>query len=177
MMRPEFKYAFCGFLLVPLIIIVFLVASAGSAVAQDCDIFICKSAEGSGDTEFNFFGTSPLGPLDFTLIGFGEESCEFFSIPLTQSLVVFEDPTPGWQLVDIECVDEVGVNTAFLENGVQIDCVGPNLGSVRCTFFNVRSERAIPTLSQWGMIAAAGGLMLVGVWFAVRKRRARAVNS
>ena len=30
----------------------------------------------------------------------------------------------------------------------------------------------IPTLSEWGMIAAAAGLMLVGVWFAVRRRRA-----
>ncbi len=28
----------------------------------------------------------------------------------------------------------------------------------------------IPTLSEWGMIAAAAGLMLVGVFFAVRKR-------
>ena len=30
----------------------------------------------------------------------------------------------------------------------------------------------IPTLSEWGMIAAAGGLMLAGVYFAVRRRRA-----
>ena len=30
----------------------------------------------------------------------------------------------------------------------------------------------IPTLSEWGMIAAAAGLMMVGVFFAIRKRRA-----
>ncbi|MEW6144525.1 MAG: IPTL-CTERM sorting domain-containing protein [Thermodesulfobacteriota bacterium] len=32
-------------------------------------------------------------------------------------------------------------------------------------------EINIPTLSEWGMIAAAGGLGLAGVWFAVRKRK------
>ena len=32
----------------------------------------------------------------------------------------------------------------------------------------------IPTLSEWGMIAAAAGLGLVGVFFAVRRKRARA---
>ena len=31
--------------------------------------------------------------------------------------------------------------------------------------------RAIPTLSEWGMIAAAAGLVIVGVYFAVRKRK------
>lgn len=36
-------------------------------------------------------------------------------------------------------------------------------------------ERNIPTLSEWGMIAAAAGLGLVGVFFVVRKRKAQAV--
>lgn len=31
----------------------------------------------------------------------------------------------------------------------------------------------IPTLSEWGMIAAVAGLMLVGVFFAVRRRKAQ----
>lgn len=31
---------------------------------------------------------------------------------------------------------------------------------------------AIPTLSEWGMISAATGLMLVGVFFAIRRRKA-----
>ena len=30
----------------------------------------------------------------------------------------------------------------------------------------------VPTLSEWGMIAAAGGLMLVGVFFVAYRRRA-----
>jgi hypothetical protein len=176
MMRPELKYALCSFLLVPLITVVFLAASAGPAVAQDCDILICKSAEGSENTEFHFTGTSPFGPLDFTLIGGAEDSCEFFSIPLTQSLVVFEDPTPGWVLSDVECTDVVGVafGARSTPNGVELVCIGPNLGSATCTFFNVLLERPIPTLSEWGMIAAAAGLGLVAVFFALRRRKATA---
>ncbi len=126
-MRPEFKYAFCSFLLVPLITILLLAASAGPAGAQDCEIGICKSAEGSDNTDFHFTGTSPFGPLDFTLIGGGEDSCEFFSIPLTQSIVVFEDPIPGWALSDIDCANIVGVDILFPVDGVRLTCVGPNL--------------------------------------------------
>ena len=175
-MRLGFKYAFCSFLLVPLITIVFLAVSAGSAGAQDCQIEICKSAEGSGDTEFHFFGTSPFGPFDFTLLGGDEGSCEILeSIPLTQSVEVFEEPISGWQLADIGCVNNIGLALTFLDDGISLECVGPNLGSVRCTFFNVRTERTIPTLSEWGMIAAAGGLVLVGVFFALRRRKAPAV--
>jgi hypothetical protein len=37
------------------------------------------------------------------------------------------------------------------------------------------TQRPIPTLSEWGMLAAAAGLMIVGVYFAVRKRRAQVV--
>ncbi len=170
-MRHGFKYVFCSFLLVPVITVVFLAVSSGPAKAQDCDIFICKSAEGSENTEFHFTGTSPFGPLDFTLISVGEDSCEFFSIPLTQSLVVFEDPTPGWVLSDVECTDVIGVDILFPVGGVRLTCEGPNLGSARCTFFNVLLERPIPTLSQWGMISAAVGLGLVGVWFAMRRRK------
>jgi len=33
----------------------------------------------------------------------------------------------------------------------------------------------IPTLSEWGMIAAAAGLVMIGVFFAIRRRKAQAV--
>ncbi len=32
----------------------------------------------------------------------------------------------------------------------------------------------IPTLSEWGMIAVAAGFILIGVYYAVKKRRAAA---
>jgi hypothetical protein len=41
-------------------------------------------------------------------------------------------------------------------------------------FFGLE-PRNVPTLSEWGMISAVVGLGLVGVWFAVRRKKARAV--
>ncbi len=37
-----------------------------------------------------------------------------------------------------------------------------------------RADANIPALSEWGMIAAAAGLGLVGVFFAVRRKRLQA---
>jgi hypothetical protein len=169
-MRPEFKYALGVSLLIPSVWLVILIAAPSDTFAQDCDIEICKSA--SGDTEFNFIGEAPSGPLEFTLPGSGEGSCETVaSIPLTQSAEVFEEPIEGWRLVDIDCSNAEGVAVGFLDDGVILTCTGPNLGSVTCIFTNVQTD-AIPTLSEWGLVATAAGLMMVGVWFAVRRRRA-----
>jgi hypothetical protein len=41
--------------------------------------------------------------------------------------------------------------------------------------FFVPFERNVPTLSEWGMIAAAVGLGLAGVWFALKRRKAQIV--
>ncbi len=40
-----------------------------------------------------------------------------------------------------------------------------------CTIAIRMARTNIPTLSEWGMIAAATGLMIVGVYFAVRRRK------
>ncbi|MEW6144568.1 MAG: IPTL-CTERM sorting domain-containing protein [Thermodesulfobacteriota bacterium] len=61
---------------------------------------------------------------------------------------------------------------------VRVDISGPEdiaqgVDEVRFGFGQRVSN--IPTLSEWGMIAAAAGLMMVGVWFAVRRRKARTV--
>lgn len=37
-----------------------------------------------------------------------------------------------------------------------------------------RAPNPIPTLSEWGMIGAAGGLGLIGVFFALKRRKAQA---
>ncbi len=41
-------------------------------------------------------------------------------------------------------------------------------------WFGTSVERNIPTLSEWGMIAAAAGLGLIGVFYAVRRKRLQA---
>ena len=53
------------------------------------------------------------------------------------------------------------------------DDAGRSIDRVLFGFAEVE-PREIPTLSEWGMIAAAGGLMMVGVFFAVRRKRLQA---
>jgi hypothetical protein len=82
---------------------------------------------------------------------------------------IVEEPQEGWVLADVVCETENTIVTE-IENGVQIFC-SPNGGGAACTFIN-QEVGNIPTLSEWGMIAAAAGLGLIGVFFAVRRKRA-----
>jgi hypothetical protein len=68
----------------------------------------------------------------------------------------------------------LGISSSALIQNISIRNPDPNTTSLK-GLLNIRfgnAERNIPTLSEWGMIAAAAGLMLVGVFFAVRRRRA-----
>ncbi|MGH7850350.1 MAG: hypothetical protein ACREOP_08640 [Thermodesulfobacteriota bacterium] len=58
------------------------------------------------------------------------------------------------------------INVASPTNGFE------GLGRIS---FGLTPPRDIPALSEWGMIAAAAGLMLAGVFFAVRRRRRTSV--
>ncbi|MEW6146194.1 MAG: hypothetical protein AB1598_14370 [Thermodesulfobacteriota bacterium] len=76
-----------------------------------------------------------------------------------------------------EFVLTIGESFLFLEGGPTGDLI---VGSVpadwrACTIALRMAPTNIPTLSEWGMLAAAAGLMLVGVFFAVRRRRAARV--
>ncbi len=70
---------------------------------------------------------------------------------------------------DIDCESVPGIGITIFEDGASIEC--NSQGQTTCTFTN-RRVSAIPTLSEWGMIPAAGGLALIGVFFAVRRRKA-----
>ena len=149
---------------------------ADDASAQQCGIQICKSAEVEEPELFPLvFMIEGKPPSHFDLVPLenGGECDTFLFVPAVPA-DIFEEDVPGWVLKDVEC-DTAGIDVSFIERGVHLECVGPNEGTGTCTFVNVRSERPIPTLSEWGMIAAAGGLGLVGVFFAIRKRKARAV--
>jgi len=53
------------------------------------------------------------------------------------------------------------------------DTITPDVRGVLNVWFEPETN-AIPTLSEWGMIAAAAGMGLVGVFFAVRRRAVKA---
>jgi hypothetical protein len=139
--------------------------NSGSASAQQCAVGIGKSADGAGDLEFHFVTQDAGGDGEFTLIdGQGTGG------PFTDFIEIRELPTQGWVLSDVIC-DSTGATVTRLQDGVRIDCDEQG-GGAECAFINVPfTGTNIPTLSEWGMIAAAVVLVLVGVFFAVRRRR------
>ena len=70
----------------------------------------------------------------------------------------------------------IGVNSSeVITKIVLVNLGGESFKGVSEVFFPVAVETAnIPTLSEWGMIAAAAGFALVGMFYAMRKRRASA---
>ena len=145
-----------------------------NASAQECEIIICKTAEGAGDLLFPF--TIDNGGMieEFNLIG--GELCRLEFFTGSTDLDIVEGPVPGWVLSDVQC-DESGLTITSIENGVNVVCDGPNSGTGSCTFINVQGVTStnIPTLSEWGMIAAAAGLAMIGVFFVIRRKKAQAV--
>lgn len=146
--------------------------TAGIHVANsaDCTVLIRKFAEPEDGTlfRFNYEEDGVPGIADLS-------SGTGFNMFFTGSGFVEEVPPPGWVVDDIVCSEIEGIIFTIVRNGVEIECED-FMGTVEtnCTFFNVpgSSAASVPTLSEWGMIAAAAGLGLVGVFFAVRRRKA-----
>ena len=79
-------------------------------------------------------------------------------------------------LVDVSSLfdDLLGVESEVPIERIRISPTDLNFGAgvvaIDELVFPQGSLSPVPTLSEWGMITAAAGLMLVGVFFAVRKR-------
>ena len=150
-----------------------------TAIAQpDCGVTICKSAPqlppADSEGELVFFPFTEIrgqSVFEFTLAA--NSRCTGAGLDTGQSNEIIEEPFEGWELVDIDCEGDPGIVITLIEDGVSAHC--QSQGFTICTFTN-RRVPAVPTMSEWGMMAAAGGLALIGVFFAVRrKRRAQAV--
>jgi hypothetical protein len=141
-------------------------AQAGTVTA--CGVEIFKEAA-SSQTLFEFLVDPSVGD-EFTISTIAGDATGF-GLSFGRSAVISEIVPDGWALENIECSAEGGASVIVDEPGneVFVECL--TVGSVTCTYTNVPTG-AIPTLSQWGMIAAAAGLVLVGVWFVHRRRRA-----
>ncbi|MEW6144560.1 MAG: IPTL-CTERM sorting domain-containing protein [Thermodesulfobacteriota bacterium] len=135
---------------------------------QTCNIEVAKVARAE-NLGFDFQSVDDGSVFDFTVFS---GTSQLIAFDPGSEITVTETVPPGWRLEDIICFND-GIATTEIENGVIATCFIPG-GFVECVFFNVETD-AIPTLSEWGMIAAAAGLGLVGVWFAARRRRAQAV--
>lgn len=148
--------------------VIMLIGFGNSAFAQgQCGITVAKAALGDGDTLFSF-EVSVDGNAPFTVnLTDGESD----GGPFNSSVTVTELPLERWRLEDIECEGEGGIEFDITGDSFTAVCSGSGFGT--CTFFN-RSISGIPTLSEWGMIAAAAGLGLIGLLYVARRKRAAA---
>lgn len=140
------------------------------SIAQEpiCVVTIVKEADGIEGIDFNFL--SVVGPniTPFILTsGIPQENGFQTSVIVTYT----ELDTPGWALADVACDSNDGVSITSVDNGVTIECLSPG-GEAECVWTNIRL-RNIPTLSEWAMISAAAGLGLVGLFFALKHRKAQ----
>ncbi len=152
----------------------YLGTTEGRAQGSACALEVTKIAEGAPEGQIFDFQVEVEGNIGFAEFPVGIPFPAIFGQgpPVT----VTEIPTPGWTLTDVICETTSGVTVTEIEGGAIFQCLDPEGGFVgECTFLNVRAAAPIPTLSEWGMIAAAAGLMLVGVFFAIRRKRALAV--
>jgi hypothetical protein len=141
-----------------------------------CEITVEKLAIPDVGTDFQFSAPSP-GPGDFTLSSGDQEI--FNQILFSDEATITEQVPELWMLESVTC-EVTGGNFApiiiELENGVTIDCEGdgptdqdPELSEITCLIVNDLIPHNVPTLSEWGLIAMAGILGLVG--FMVLRRR------
>ena len=157
-------------------LVVFATVLAGGLIstgahATECSIVTTKVAPGAGDYEFVFDGIQD-GYFQFTMADGGSAGSFFVN---GDFVIITEKPQNGYKFGGIECESEPGIIVTQIPNGWTIECVDENQGAAVCTVTNIPFSNPIPTLSQWGMIAAAVGLGLIGMFYAVRKKKARAV--
>ncbi|MEW6146197.1 MAG: IPTL-CTERM sorting domain-containing protein [Thermodesulfobacteriota bacterium] len=118
-----------------------ILTSAGSAVV--------RTFAYGGILETQIVGSNQVEEGNF---GFGGSSLGQFIVGSGDSFA-FEDTVPTGEY-EFDTFVEGDWRACTIAFGPEIDI-----------------SRPIPTLSEWGMIAAAAGLMIAGVWFAARRRR------
>ncbi len=166
-MRKIIQIIYSLVLVVFAVSLISLFSPRESSAQLVCSTTHIKEAEGEIGLDFDFVASFDNGFSFEIVITTGTPSESFQT--METSLTYMELDTPGWELVDLSCDSNDGVTVTFVEEGVNIVCDDTG-GEVTCVWTNVRKTRNVPTLSEWGMIAAAAGLMLVGVFFAVRQR-------
>ncbi len=152
-------------------------AGAPSIPDGDCGFFIFKEIpQTESEIPFEFIknvngveteitvSSNQVSPPDFVFVGAGG------TVSFT------ELPQEGWTIEEIGCFEGVGVDIEKTEDSVTFHCVEPSgqISGAGCVFVNRISADKIPTLSEWGTISAAAGLGLIGVFFAVRRKRSAA---
>ena len=92
-------------------------------------------------------------------------------------MTVTEELPPGWAFVEAGCTDNNTIEVTEVLNGLAIKCLFDTGTFDGCFFTNEMLEPppppAVPTLSEWGLIAMAGILGIVG-FMVIRRRKVTA---
>lgn len=131
-----------------------------------CEVDIVLDAQPIDDTEFTF---NPMPGDEFVLVETGERF-KTIIVPQGGSLQVTEVVPEDWTLVEIDCGSRGLLDIVLIENGIFLESCED--GEAVCNFVNELEVRPIPTLSQWGLIATAAVLGIVGVVVYSRRKAA-----
>ena len=162
----------------------FFVLMANQATAQEdeCRLSVTKAASPADDTVFTFIGS---GDNDFSFtVSDPSDPKTGGGIEIGTTIIITEELPPGWELANIECTEGtedcsqggefepcLRITIDESTNSISAFCDDTDTGS--CTFTNVIATSGIPTLSEWGLIAMAGVLGIVG-FMVIRRRKATA---
>ena len=153
---------------------VLLLHADSSRAQQQCTLNLTKVTEPSSGTVFSFDYVDTNDNQFVFEISNGET--QKILIPPPQTVAdITEEPAEGYVITDVACDTEEGITVTEIEGGIEVTCESANGVTANCPITNTLRTN-VPTLSEWGMISAAAGLMLVGVFFVIRRRKA-VVNS
>ena len=154
--------------------IFFLTTKVGIAqpdVIENCSVEVTKISEPADDTQFLFRVVDSESNINDQKLSDPAFKTVTFAHPPSVTMVLTEEDIPvGWSLDDVTCGDATGLTFEIIDNVVMINC--PNVGFMSCTFTNIFRPSVvsdIPAVSEWGLIAMAGILGIVG--FMVMRRR------
>lgn len=136
-----------------------------------CEVEIIKSATPADDTTFNFSAEFelPQDPNFDFLLRDPSLPTEVFLYNEGNTVTVTEQLPFFWELEDVVCdVTTAGIVPTIVDGGVSLTCNSSG-GAATCTFSNIEI-RSVPILSEWGLIALAGVLGIVGLMVIKRKR-------
>lgn len=137
---------------------------------EGCLVLILKETPQVESETFDFIFNLNGVPSDVSIVS--NDAPEDVLLDQGDTLTVTERPKDGWVLEDVECFLPFNVEATKVEGGVELICPeGTESGFAICGFINRISPDKIPTLSEWGMISVAAGLGMIGVFFAVRRKK------
>lgn len=166
-------------LVLPVLAVLFFALESKAQPTEGCPVAICTSIPGlpppdpeGGIILFEYEYTDALVTETFQ-VGANVPMCPAFIVQEFGGALVTQLPRDGYNLESVEC-EGTGIQYVEVDNSIIIACDEATDELTVCTFVNQIGSLNVPTMSEWGMIGVAAALGLIGVFYAVRRRKAEA---